>query len=44
MRLRDHPHLVFYLEREDHIDVWRILHGRRDIPATLSNDDEADRA
>ena len=26
-------HLVFYLEREDHVDVWRVLHGRRDIPA-----------
>jgi len=44
MRLRDHPHLVFYLEREDHIDVWRILHGPRDIPANLSNDDETGRA
>jgi toxin ParE1/3/4 len=29
------PHLVFYLEREDHVDVWRVLHGRRDIPAGM---------
>jgi toxin ParE1/3/4 len=29
------PHLVFYLEREDHVDVWRVLHGRRDIPAWM---------
>jgi toxin ParE1/3/4 len=29
-RLRRHPHLVFYLERQDHIDVWRVLHGRLD--------------
>ncbi len=26
------PYLIFYLERDDHIDVWRVLHGQRDIP------------
>ena len=26
------PHLVFYVEREEHVDVWRVLHGRRDVP------------
>ncbi|WP_129662929.1 type II toxin-antitoxin system RelE/ParE family toxin [Phytoactinopolyspora endophytica] len=25
------PYLVFYVEREDHVDVWRVLHPRRDI-------------
>jgi len=30
-----YPHLVFYMEREGHIDVWRILHGERDIPAWM---------
>lgn len=29
------PYLVFYVERRDHVDVWRVLHGRRDIPAWL---------
>jgi toxin ParE1/3/4 len=29
------PYLVFYVEREDHIDVWRVLHGYRDIPALM---------
>lgn len=29
------PYLVFYVERQDHVDVWRILHGRRDIPAWM---------
>lgn len=24
------PYLVFYVEREDHVDVWRVLHIRRD--------------
>ena len=32
------PYLVFYLERVDHIDVWRVLHARRDIPAWLQSD------
>jgi toxin ParE1/3/4 len=27
-----YPRLIFYVERADHIDVWRILHGQRDIP------------
>ncbi len=34
--LRRHPYVVFYLEREDHVDVWRVLHGRRDIPPKLA--------
>lgn len=34
-RLTRYPHLVFYMERTDHIDVWRVLHGQRDIPAEL---------
>jgi len=31
--LKRYPHLVFYVERADHIDVWRVLHGERDIPS-----------
>lgn len=30
-----YPHIVFYVERPDHIDVWRVLHGHRDIPAWM---------
>lgn len=33
--LRRFPHLVFYVDRPDHVDVWRVLHGARDIPASL---------
>jgi toxin ParE1/3/4 len=33
--LTRHPYLVFYVERSDHIDVWRVLHGHRDIPAWM---------
>ncbi|MDE0388199.1 MAG: type II toxin-antitoxin system RelE/ParE family toxin [Rhodospirillales bacterium] len=29
------PYLVFYVEREADIDVWRNLHGARDIPAWM---------
>ncbi len=28
-------HAVFYVETDDVVDVWRILHTRRDIPETL---------
>ena len=27
-----YPYLVFYVERDDHVDLWRVLHGNRDIP------------
>jgi toxin ParE1/3/4 len=29
------PYLVFYFELSDCIDVWRVLHGQRDIPASM---------
>jgi toxin ParE1/3/4 len=31
------PYLVFYVEHTDHIDVWRLLHTRRDIPGALAH-------
>ena len=34
-----YPHLIFYVERDDHIDVWRVLHGQRDIPAWMQEPD-----
>ena len=33
--LKGYPHLVFYIEQENHVDVWRVLHGSRDIPVWL---------
>ena len=33
--LNRYPQLVFYVERQDYIDVWRVLHGRRDIPGWM---------
>jgi toxin ParE1/3/4 len=33
------PYLVFYVDKDSHVDVWRVLHSRRDIPASLAEDD-----
>ena len=29
------PYLIFYVEQDAHIDVWRVLHMSRDIPEEL---------
>ena len=38
--VRDIPYLVFYVEREEHIDVWRVLRAARDIPVWLREPSE----
>jgi toxin ParE1/3/4 len=35
LRLKRYPYLVFYMDRGDHIEVWRVLHAERDIPARM---------
>ncbi len=35
-QLKRFPYLVFYVNDETGIDVWRVLHARRDIPAVLN--------
>ncbi|SMF71409.1 type II toxin-antitoxin system RelE/ParE family toxin [Allosphingosinicella indica] len=35
-KLARFPYLLFYVERGDHIDLWRVLHASRDIPAWLA--------
>lgn len=37
--LTRYPHLVFYVDRPDFVDVWRVLHGQRDIPAWMQEPD-----
>lgn len=37
--LTGYPYLVFYVEHPDHIDIWRVLHGQRDIPAWMRQPD-----
>jgi toxin ParE1/3/4 len=35
------PYIVFYVEHADRIDIWRVLHAQRDIPAWLqASEDE----
>lgn len=29
------PHLVFYLLGDEVVDVWRVLHTRRDLPSAM---------
>lgn len=33
------PYLMFYIESDDAVDVWRLLHSSRDIPTTLQESD-----
>ncbi len=34
--VRNHPrHLIFYLAKDEHVEIIRILHSRRDLPTTL---------
>jgi len=30
------PYLVFYFERDEYVDVWRVLQSQRDIPAWMN--------
>jgi len=36
--LQRYPYLLFYVDLPNHIDVWRVLHNQRDIPAWLHED------
>jgi toxin ParE1/3/4 len=33
--LKRFSYLIFYVDGEDEVDVWRVLHGQRDIPEWL---------
>jgi len=35
------PYLIFYFDCSDRIDVWRLLHAERDIPARLQERTQA---
>ncbi len=37
--LPNFPYLIFYLPSDDHLDIWRVMHARRDIPAFLQVDE-----
>ena len=38
--LKTYPYLIFYIERDDGIDIWRVLHGERDIPAWMQRTED----
>lgn len=33
--LRRYPYLIFYVDRGTQLDLWRVLHAQRDIPAWM---------
>jgi toxin ParE1/3/4 len=33
--LQRYPYLVFYVEQDSHIDIWRVLHAAKDLPTWL---------
>ncbi len=37
-----YPYRIFYRDREAEVDVWRVLHERRDIPDLLLPASEED--
>lgn len=37
--MKKFPFLIFYLETEQQIDVWRVMHGKMDITAELHDPD-----
>ncbi len=37
--MKRYPYLVFYVDGETHIDVWRVLHAERDIPVWMREPD-----
>jgi len=30
-----YPYLIFYIDHDDHIDIWRVLHSKRDTPELM---------
>jgi toxin ParE1/3/4 len=36
-KLGGFPHLVFYVEREGRMEIWRVLHAQQDIPQSISD-------
>lgn len=39
--LNGYPYLLLYVELETHLDIWRVLHAQRDIPAWMAEPKES---
>jgi len=37
--LKRFPYVIFSIPHENHIDIWRVLHARRDLPGAIRSDD-----
>ncbi len=37
--LNQFPYLIFFVETAGVVDVWRVLHAKRDIPASMQTDE-----
>lgn len=37
--MKQFPYLIFYVEKEQRIEIVRVLHSKRDIPSSISLDD-----
>jgi len=37
-KLARYPYVIFYVEGEEHLDVWRVLNALTDIPSWLEPD------
>jgi toxin ParE1/3/4 len=35
--VRTFPYVVFYVDRDARIDVWRVLHERRDVSSAMAD-------
>ncbi|WP_132558113.1 type II toxin-antitoxin system RelE/ParE family toxin [Rhizobium sullae] len=35
--MKRYPDLILNHDRQDHVDVWRALHAKRDIPQWMDN-------
>lgn len=42
--LKRYPYLIFYRDQPDHVDVWRVLHAKRDIPQWMQGRTITDRS
>ncbi|QMW23327.1 type II toxin-antitoxin system RelE/ParE family toxin [Sandaracinobacteroides saxicola] len=36
--LKRFPYIVCYVRQPTYVDIWRVLHGKRDVPAALMLD------
>lgn len=41
-QLRRYPYIVFFIDRADHVDAWRVLYAERDIPGWLRSSSAPD--